>query len=233
MLFSKKWNYDYNTKCECSDDDRCGCSFPDNMSRGFVLETSKIECSKPSVGGKALNFTASAVLDSGQISGSFNFFDYIAGSYALLVFYVADFSSLCPVEIGRFDLAYDEFVKRNVKIVAVSVDSLSAHLAWRKFSAEEGGIGNVRFPLVSDIGKFISRDYKVLQEDGTSQRAVFLVDPDFVIRYQSVVDPKIERSADEILHIVDKIKVLDQTDCQGFQCWGREVKKQMGTYSLQ
>lgn len=233
MIFSKKWNYDYDTRCECSEDDRCGCSFPDNLTRSYATDTANILRPQLAVGGKALNFTASAILDNGQISSSFSLFDYIAGSYALLVFYVADFSPLCPIEIRHFDQAREEFSKRDVKVVAISVDSLSAHLAWRKFLIEEGGVGNVSFPLVSDISKFISRDYGVLQEDGTSQRATFLIDTDNIIRFQSVVDAKITRSVDETLHVIDKIRALDQADCQGIHCWGRNMKKQTGVFSQQ
>ena len=109
MVFSKKGNYDYDTKCECSDDDRCGCTFPDNMSRSFVPDypiksSNAVICKPVLVGQQAFNFSAPAVFADGSTNDLFNFFDYITDSYALLIFYLADFSAICPLEITSFKL---------------------------------------------------------------------------------------------------------------------------------
>ena len=82
MELSKTWNYEYNARCECSDDDRCGCSYPSNMGRSFVLSSEEqnvsAPCCKALVGQLAHNFSAPAVFADGTTSDMFDFFDYIA-----------------------------------------------------------------------------------------------------------------------------------------------------------
>ena len=223
MELTEEWNYDYDARCECSDDDRCGCTFPNNMRRSFVEKdkTQKIGttlCRPVMVGHQAHNFTAPAVMADGTTEELFNFFDYITDSYALLLFYLADFSAICPVEITSFNQAFQEFTKRGVKVVAVSVDSLPAHVAWRKLSFAEGGIGQVCMPLISDLNKSICAKYGVLRSDGMAQRSTFLIDKNYVVRYQAVYDRKIERNAEETLRVIDKLALSDQKECKGFQC---------------
>lgn len=222
MDLPKKWSYDYEARCECSDDDRCGCTFPNNMAHSFVQDYSQpavVAGCSVMVGQKAFNFNAPAVFADGSSSESFNFFDYIADSYALLLFYLADFSAVCPMEITSFNQAHEEFVSRGVKVVAVSVDSLPAHIAWRKLPFSEGGIGQVSMPLISDLSKNISTQYGVLRPDGMAQRAAFLIDKNYVVRYQAIYDRKIERNVPEMLRVIDNVIALDKTECSGFQCW--------------
>lgn len=224
MGLSEKWDYDYEARCDCSDDDRCGCTFPNNMGRGFVPETQSpggksILCHPVMVEKQAFNFVAPAVFADGSTDEMFNFFDYIADSYALLIFYLADFSAVCPLEITSFNQAYEKFAKRGVKVVAVSIDSLSAHIAWRKLPFSEGGIGQVSFPLVSDLNKQICGQYGVLRSDGMAQRSTFLIDKNYSVRYQAVYDYKIERSAEETLRVIDRLMSLDEAECKGFECW--------------
>ena len=216
---SKVWKYDYASRCDCADDDNCGCTSPGNMGRSYVAENLITEtCTPVGVGSQAFNFSAPAVFADNTISDSFNFFDYISNSYALLVFYLADFSAVCPLEIINFNQAYETFANRGVKLVAVSVDSVAAHAAWRKMSLADGGIGQVGFPLVSDINKQISRGYGVLRSDGMAQRATFLIDRNYTVRYQAVYDKEMERSVDETLRIIDKLLALDEAICRGLGC---------------
>ncbi len=215
----KIWKYDYASRCDCADDDNCGCTSPGNMGRGFVAESLITEkCAQAGVGSQAINFSAPAVFADNSISDSFNFFDYIADCYALLVFYLADFSAVCPLEITAFNQAYETFAGRGVKLVAVSVDSVAAHAAWRKTALADGGIGQVKFPLVSDINKQISRAYGVLRADGMAQRATFLIDRNYTIRYQAVYDREMERNTDETLRVTDKLLALDEAKCRGLEC---------------
>lgn len=226
MVLAEKWNYDYDSRCECSDDDRCGCTFPNNMGHGFVVEDQPgnaraVLCRPVMVGQQAYNFTAPAVLADGTIEELFNFFDYIAESYALLLFYLADFSAVCPLEIVSFNQTYEEFAKRGVKVAAVSVDSVSAHAAWRKLSFADGGIGQVNIPLISDLNKIICGQYGVLRTDGMAQRSTFLIDKNYTVRYQAVYDRKMERNAEETLRVIDKLLISDKAECKGFQCRNR------------
>lgn len=211
---NKKWFYDYANKCDCSEDDKCGCSYPENMARNvdYVIGVNKAEKLRRSqlfVGQKALNFTAPALLADNTVQNEFNFFDYIAGNYALLFFYPADFSSVCMTELNLFNNAYEKFSQRNVKLVGVSVDSVLSHQAWKKMPFNEGGIGEVKILLVSDILKTISFDYGVLGENGSALRASFLLDKNCTIRYQSVQDSKINRDVGEMLRVIDALYNVD------------------------
>lgn len=223
-MFSKKWNYSYDDKCECSDDDRCGCSFPNNLPRSYESSKGKsarsvYEYNHARVGEQAVNFVAPAVLADDSTTSEFNFFDYISGNYALLMFYLADFSAVCPKDIINFNQANDEFIKRGIKVLAVSVDPLPAHIAWRKAGLAEGGIGHIHYPLVSDINKTASLAYGILRTDGLAQRASFLIDKNYTIRYQAVYDEKIERNVSETMRVIDKMVELDKADCRGLDCF--------------
>jgi peroxiredoxin (alkyl hydroperoxide reductase subunit C) len=216
----KKWFYDYENKCDCSDDDRCGCTYPNNMAHNFdyVTEIAENESSvKPLksatsayVGGKAPDFTTAAVLENNRIDNDFNFYNYLNNGYALLLFYPADFAAVCPSELIEFSAHYTDFAERNVKIAAVSVDSVHSHRVWKNMLPADGGIGNIQIPLLSDVGKSISFDYGVLNPNGMAQRASFIVDQNYIIRYQAVFDAKIERRCYEPLHIIDILRELDK-----------------------
>lgn len=227
MPIKKTWKYDYADRCECSDDDNCGCTFPNNMGRSFTSSTegqirSVYEYNHVRVGEAALNFTAPAVFADGSTSNDFNFFDYIADSNALLMFYRADFSAICPREISAINQAYDEFLKRGIKLVAISVDPLPAHVTWRKLPLAEGGVGAVQFPLVSDVNKAAGLAYGVMRADGMAQRASFLIDRNFIIRYSAVYDKNISRNVTETLRVIDTLLELERTSCKGLECWMRQ-----------
>lgn len=220
MQKTQTWTYDYASKCDCSDDDNCGCTSPGNMARGYVMKNNEKNLNNPEtgVGMRAINFNAPAVMADGSVNENFNLFDFAAEKYVLLIFYTADFSAVCPLEITAFNQACSLLNSRGVQIVAISVDSIPAHIAWRKLSFENGGIGQVNFPLVSDLNKNISKKYKVLHKDGMAQRATFLIDKNFNIRYQAIYDRKMERSIDETIRIIDKLIALDEAQCRGLEC---------------
>ncbi len=217
MAISKTWSYNYADRCECSDDDRCGCSYPENMAHGYTSQITRqvrsaYEYNHARVGEQALNFVAPAVLADGNIDENFNFFNYIADTNALLIFYRADFSAICPEEIIGFNQAADEFKNRNIKLVAVSVDSVQAHQAWRKIPYAQGGIGNVSFPLVSDTARQAGLAYGVLRPDGMTQRASFFIDRNLKIRYQAVYDRRLKRNTHETLRVIDMLLGAEKAD---------------------
>ncbi len=158
----------------------------------------------------APDFFAPAVLPDDKIDEEFHLSEYLNGSYGLIFFYPMDFTFVCPSEIIAHDHRYEEFAKRNVKIVGISVDSVYAHLTWRKMPIKEGGIGSVRFPLVSDMTKAIAHDYGVLTEDGVALRASFLIDKDGFVRHQVVNDLTIGRNVDETLRIIDPLQFTEK-----------------------
>ena len=99
----------------------------------------------------APDFTAAAVLGSGEIVDSFTLSEAIKGKKAVLFFYPLDFTFVCPSELIAFNKRYEEFVKRGVEVIAVSIDSQFTHNAWRNTPINEGGIGPVKFAMIADV----------------------------------------------------------------------------------
>jgi len=157
------------------------------------------------VGKEAIDFTASAVMPDNELDFEFCLRDYLDRSKGVLFFYPLDFTFVCPSEIIAFHNRLDEFAKRNTKVVAVSVDSHFAHLAWKKTPVNQGGIGNVQFPIVSDLKKDISMDYNVLNDGGVALRGTFVIDEDFMLRHYHINDLPLGRNVDDVLRILDAI----------------------------
>ena len=133
----------------------------------------------------------------------------------IVFFYPLDFTFVCPSEIIAFNNRLGEFSIRNTKIVAISVDSHFSHHAWKAMPVNKGGIGNIQFPLVSDLKKEISTAYNVLNEDGISYRATFLIDEQFNIRHYLINDLPLGRNVDETIRMID---ALDHHTTHGEVC---------------
>lgn len=158
------------------------------------------------VGRPAPDFTAAAVLGNGEIVDNFNFKEYTAGSKAVVFFYPLDFTFVCPSELIAFDHRIEEFEKRGVKVIGVSIDSHFSHNAWRNTSVDNGGIGAVKYPLVADIKHEICQAYDVEHpEAGVAFRGSFLIDADGLVRHQVVNDLPLGRNIDEMLRMVDAL----------------------------
>lgn len=152
------------------------------------------------VGQKAPQFSAEAVVgkDFKKVSLS----DY-KGKYVVLFFYPLDFTFVCPTEITAFSDMADDFAKANTQIIGVSVDSKFSHLAWVNMSREEGGLGDIKFPLVEDLTKEISRSYNVLiEEAGIALRGVFIIDDQGDLKVSMVNNNNIGRNVKEVLRLV-------------------------------
>jgi peroxiredoxin (alkyl hydroperoxide reductase subunit C) len=158
---------------------------------------------------QAPDFTAEAVMGNDEIDPEFTL-SSLRGKYVLLFFYPLDFTFVCPTEILAFDEMLDEFNRRNVEVVGVSVDSVYAHLAWKSTPVEKGGIGPIRYPLVSDIKKEISRDYGVLLDEGVALRGSFLIDREGVVRHAVLNDLPLGRSVEEALRMVDALQFFEE-----------------------
>ena len=123
--------------------------------------------------------------------------DEYKGKWVVLFFYPLDFTFICPTEITEFSKRDSEFKSLNAQVLGVSVDSVYSHKAWLK------EIGNLNYPLLSDITKEVSRKYGVLLEDkGIALRGAFIIDPEGKLRYQLVHDLGIGRSVEEILRVL-------------------------------
>jgi alkyl hydroperoxide reductase subunit AhpC len=152
----------------------------------------------------APNFTAQAVMPDGSFK-EIKLSDY-KGKYVILFFYPLDFTFVCPTEIIAFSTSMDEFKKRNTEVLGVSVDSHFSHLAWRNTDRKNGGLGDIAYPLVSDLNKKITYDYGVMHEAGIAFRGLFLVDKEGVIQHQLINNLPLGRNIDEALRMVDALQ---------------------------
>jgi peroxiredoxin (alkyl hydroperoxide reductase subunit C) len=162
---------------------------------------------------EAPNFKAQAVLADNAIE-EIELSSY-RGKYVVLFFYPLDFTFVCPSEIIAFDKKLEAFKEKNVELIGVSVDSQFTHYAWKNTPVEDGGIGQVRYPLVADLNKSIARDYGVLLDDSVALRGLFLIDKEGVIRHAVINDLPLGRNVDEALRMVD---ALQFTEAHGEVC---------------
>nr|YP_009393944.1 2-Cys peroxiredoxin [Polysiphonia sertularioides]ARW62506.1 2-Cys peroxiredoxin [Polysiphonia sertularioides] len=155
------------------------------------------------VGDKAPNFSATAVYE--QEFKQVNLSDYL-GKYLILLFYPLDFTFVCPTEIIAFSDIYDNFESMNTEVLGISVDSEYCHLAWMQMDRDSGGVGDLRYPLVSDLNKEISLSYNVLNQEGKALRGLFIIDPHGRIQHSLVNNLDVGRSVNEVIRILNAIK---------------------------
>ena len=158
------------------------------------------------VGQDAPVFTATAVFD--QEFKTIKLSDY-KGQYTVLFFYPLDFTFVCPTEVIAFSDRYAEFKALNTEVLGVSVDSEFSHLAWIQTDRKEGGIGDIAYPLISDIKKEICTAYNVLDpEAGVALRGLFIIDKEGVIQHTTVNNLSFGRSVDETLRTLKAIQYV-------------------------
>ncbi len=153
---------------------------------------------------KAPAFVATAVLPNNEITSSFSLYENIGENGAVLFFYPLDFTFVCPTEIIAFNHRLAEFTKRGISVIGVSIDSQFSHLAWKNTAVDNGGIGQVQYPLVADLTKSIAKAYDVLiEEAGVALRGSFLIDKDGTVRHAVINDLPLGRNIDEMIRMVD------------------------------
>jgi len=157
---------------------------------------------------EAPDFTAQAVMPDDSFA-ELTLSSY-RGKYVVLFFYPLDFTFVCPSEIIAFDKALEKFEARNAQVIGASVDSQFTHLAWKSTPRDRGGIGPVKYPLVADLKKSISRDYGVLLDDGIALRGLFLIDKEGIVRHALVNDLPLGRNVDEALRLLDALQFTEQ-----------------------
>ncbi|MFW2372958.1 MAG: peroxiredoxin [Gammaproteobacteria bacterium] len=163
------------------------------------------------VGREAPDFTSAAVLGNGEIVEDYNFKNATDGKYAVVFFYPLDFTFVCPSELIAFDHRLQEFTKRGVEVIGVSIDSHFAHNAWRNTPVNEGGIGPVKYTLVADMTHAICKAYDVETPDGAvAFRGSFLIDKEGMVRHQVVNDLPLGRNVDEMLRMIDALQFTEE-----------------------
>ncbi len=122
--------------------------------------------------------------------------------WTVLFFYPLDFTFVCPTEIKEFNRRLDEFEMHNAQVFGISTDSVYSHQAWIK-----NDLGELDFPLLSDITKEVSRQYGVLlEEKGVALRGTFVIDPHGILQYQVVHDLNVGRSVQETLRVLQALQ---------------------------
>jgi peroxiredoxin (alkyl hydroperoxide reductase subunit C) len=158
---------------------------------------------------QAPDFTAVTLMPDNTFNDKFTLSSFL-GKYVVLFFYPLDFTFVCPSEIIAFDKKLSEFKRRNCEVIAVSVDSHFTHLAWKNTPVNKGGIGNVQFPMVSDLSKDISKRYGILFNEIISLRGLFLIDKKGIVRHSVVNDLPLGRNVDEALRMVDALQFTEE-----------------------
>ena len=168
----------------------------------------------PLIGDKAPSFKA--VTTQGQI----NFPEDFSGKWVILFSHPADFTPVCTTEFMTFGSMIDEFKKLNTELIGLSVDSLYSHIAWlRKIQELEWKDKkniNITFPLIEDIKMEIAKAYGMIQPgQSTTQavRAVFVIDPNAVIRTILYYPLSTGRNLDEIKRIIIALQKADKDQC--------------------
>lgn len=176
------------------------------------------------VGRPAPSFKATAVVNGLEIVQDFSLDQYLGKKYVVFFFYPMDFTFVCPTELHAFQEKIDEFEKRDVEIVACSVDSEYSHFSWLHMPKSAGGIRGVTYPIVSDLSKEISENYGVLagnyqvDEQGKIKlsgapiafRGLFLIDKEGIVRHTVINDLPLGRNVDEVLRMVDALQHFEE-----------------------
>lgn len=131
--------------------------------------------------------------------------------WKIYFFWPKDFTFVCPTEIAEFGSLYPEFSDRDTEVFGVSTDSEFVHLAWKQQKDE---LRNLPFPMLSDLKRELSTQLGILdQNEGVAKRAVFIVDPEGIIRFTMVTDLKVGRNPKEVLRVLDALQTDELCPC--------------------
>jgi len=159
--------------------------------------------SRVRLGDEAPNFTAEST------EGDINFHDWIGDSWAILFSHPADYTPVCTTELGAVAKYKDEFDKRNVKVVALSVDGLKSHHGWIK-DINETQSTTINFPIIADPDRKVAVLYDMIHPNADSQltvRSVFVIDPNKKVKLTLTYPASTGRNFDELLRIIDSLQL--------------------------
>jgi len=152
------------------------------------------------VGKTAPNFAGDAVIN-GDIK-NISLADF-KGKWKVLFFYPLDFTFVCPTEITAFSDKIEAFKKLNCEVIGCSVDSAFSHLAWTQQPRNKGGLGEIKFPLLSDLTKKVATDYGCLMDGAVAFRATYVIDDKDVVQHASINNLSVGRNVDEYARLVE------------------------------
>ena len=155
------------------------------------------------LGDTAPNFQAETT------AGKIDFYEYLGDSWGLLFSHPADFTPVCTTELGRTSLLMEEFAKRNVKVLAVSVDPLDKHHGWVNDINETQNC-TVNFPIIADEDRKVAELYDMIHPNASltaTVRSVFIVGPDKKIKLTLTYPASTGRNFFEILRVIDSLQL--------------------------
>ena len=176
------------------------------MFNEFIMKTF------PQVGKRAPNFVTVGVFK--KRLGRIRLSDYRGKKYVLLIFYPANFTPVSPTELIALSDHISEFRKLSTQILAISIDSPFSHLQSLLLSRKKGGLAHLNYPLISDLSQTITRDYKLLTEEGLSLPGVFIIDKEGIIQYYTVNNLLCSRSINELIRVLKAIQYVKKNPGQ-------------------
>ena len=157
------------------------------------------------LGDKAPNFTQDST------EGPVSFYDWMGDSWAILFSHPADFTPVCTTELGTVARLKQEFERRNVKVIGLSVDPLHSHKGWARDIAETQGT-QLNFPLLADADRQVAELYDMIHPaaDSTATvRSVFIIDPNKTVRLMLTYPASTGRDFGELLRVVDSLQLTE------------------------
>lgn len=155
------------------------------------------------LGDIAPNFKAKTTI------GDIDFYDYLGDSWGILFSHPADYTPVCTTELGKTALLQEEFAKRNVKVLALSVDPLDKHLGWINDINETQKV-NVGFPIIADDDKSIANQYGMIHPNASETftvRSLFVIGPDKKIKLTITYPASTGRNFNEVLRVIDSLQL--------------------------
>lgn len=149
------------------------------------------------------NFTANTT------EGEIDFYQYLGENWGVLFSHPADFTPVCTTELGRTALLKNEFDKRNVKVLAVSVDPIDKHLSWRN-DINETQHCNVEFPIIADEDKKVANLYDMIHPNASETftvRSLFIIGPDKKLKLSLTYPASTGRNFVEVLRVIDSLQL--------------------------
>lgn len=159
------------------------------------------------IGNPAPQFSGEAAKDGEIVNISLD--DY-AGKWLVLFFYPLDFTFVCPTELVAFSDKTADFNALGAEVLGVSVDSVHTHLAWMRTPRSEAGVGELNYPLLSDLGGKVAEAYDVLA-GSVALRGVFIIDPEGTVQSGIVNNLDVGRNVDEVLRTLKAFQYAKET----------------------
>lgn len=164
------------------------------------------------IGKKCPSFNVSAIKEGSIITLSDK---ELLGHYSVMFFYPLDFTFVCPTEIHALQAKMEELEKRDVRVYAISVDSIHSHRAWLSTPKSKGGVQGVTYTLISDMQRQLTEGFGVLDEqDGVALRGTFILDRENVVQHMTINNLSFGRNMDEIVRMVDAIRFVEENGDQ-------------------